>query len=176
MGNECKTDYTLDLKALPKGIHKFKYLLDDDYFESLELEDVKHGKVDMEVIVDKKVRSITITFGFKGEVESVCERCLGRIIVPVENVEMVNVKFGEVFEDDYESITIPERIGLFDMKDYFYQLIESALPMFRVHPDGECDKHMIEILERMSAAPTDEKNEIDEVDPRWAALKNILNN
>jgi uncharacterized metal-binding protein YceD (DUF177 family) len=44
--------------------------------------------------------------------------------------------------------------------------------MHRVHPEGQCNPAVIEMLNR-EEAPIEEEEATDTIDPRWAALKDI---
>ena len=41
--------------------------------------------------------------------------------------------------------------------------------MHRVHPEGECNPKVIEMLSQQEQNPEEES----EIDPRWAALKDV---
>jgi uncharacterized metal-binding protein YceD (DUF177 family) len=85
------------------------------------------------------------------------------------------VKFGAVrVEDDPEILTVPRDENELEMAQYFYDYINLALPIKRIHPDDSdgnsgCDPVM---LSKLKEYLVDE--EIKE-DPRWADLKKLLN-
>ena len=56
----------------------------------------------------------------------------------------------------------------FDVSSLIYEYIILAVPMYRVHPEGQCNPEVIAML---TAKP--EEPEEKDIDPRWAALKDI---
>lgn len=168
--------YRIPLKSLSVGEHTYRYRLDDGFFAAVEALDVKHGEVGAEVTVRKTTLAIEVDIVMQGAVEVVCDRCLEPMSVDVDVDEMVCVTFGtEYKEEDDHLIVVPEDEGIFDISWLLYEYVALSVPMIHTHPDGECDQAMIDIIDAHSAGSED-KEDKDEVDPRWAALKNILNN
>ncbi|MGM9805045.1 MAG: YceD family protein [Candidatus Aphodosoma sp.] len=168
--------YQLQLKTLPEGDFEYHYHLDDGFFSGADALDIKHGSVDADVVVHKTSLSIGIDIALSGCVDVICDRCLEMMSVPVRFEDSLSVRFGpEYSEDDDNMIVIPEDEGVFDISWLLYEYVELSLPMIHVHPEGECNPVMIGIIDNLSAEKQ-VKEENDEVDPRWVALKNILNN
>jgi uncharacterized metal-binding protein YceD (DUF177 family) len=60
-----------------------------------------------------------------------------------------------------------------DIEWNIYEMAELALPIQRVHTDGECDEQMEDVLENYTAREQLTETE-DAVDPRWEGLKALL--
>ena len=60
----------------------------------------------------------------------------------------------------------------YDIRSLVYEYIILAIPMHRVHPEGQCNPAVIEMLNH-EEAPAEEEEATDTIDPRWAALKDI---
>ena len=78
------------------------------------------------------------------------------------------------FEDEDDLISLPQSQNDFDLTPYIYQYIVLAVPAKRVCPENVgCDP---EVLRKLNQLQPGEKNDTDETDPRWDALKNIKDN
>lgn len=170
------TQYQLQLKTLPQGDFEYHYHLDDSFFAEVDAMDVKSGSVNVNVTVHKTALTIEIGIELNGTVSVTCDRCLELMTLPVRFSDTLCVKFGtEYSEEDDNLIVVPEDEGIFDISWLLYEYVELSLPIVHIHPDGQCNPEMTGIINRLSAV-NQPKEETDEVDPRWAALKNILNN
>ena len=109
---------------------------------------------------------------FKGEVIVSCDLCGEDLVHVVDFQETVIVKTG-VQQDEDEGMIILERGEIeIDISHYLYESISLSLPSKRVHVqvDGEpkCNE---ELIAKINGKEDD--NNDDEIDPRWAALKNL---
>lgn len=180
--------YKIPLKSLSEGVHKFEFVLDDQYFKLIgdADSDIKRGSVNAEVSV-KRISS-TFEFGFvlNGGVFVPCDRCLDDISIEIDTQNKLIVKFGrEYSEESDEIVVIPEDEGELNIAWFLYEFVTLNVPMKRVHPPGKCNKVMSSKLNKHKAVSTDADDEnddeheagddiIDEViDPRWDALKGL---
>ena len=65
-----------------------------------------------------------------------------------------------------------------NIQQYIYELIVLSIPLKRVHPgveDGTLESDVLDKLEELSINNNENKNDEDEIDPRWDKLKNLLN-
>ena len=93
----------------------------------------------------------------------------------METENVLRVKLGEEYADEGDIVVVPEQDGDINIAWYLYEFIALALPLKRVHAPGKCNNDMLGKLKKHSAgsvADVDEDGE-QEVDPRWAGLKNI---
>jgi uncharacterized metal-binding protein YceD (DUF177 family) len=79
---------------------------------------------------------------------------LDDLTVPVEFYGTPVVKFAAANEreetpDDEDILWIPVGAKEVDLKQYFYDSIILSLPLQRVHPEGQCNKKMIEKLNKL---------------------------
>jgi len=89
------------------------------------------------------------------------------------------IKFGEEFNDENEDLLIlPHGEFEVNIQQYIYELIVLSIPLKRVHPgveDGTLESDVLDKLEELSINNNENKNDEDEIDPRWDKLKNLLN-
>ena len=106
-------------------------------------------------------------FSLEGEVTTLCDRCLGEMRVPIEGHETLNVRLSDEETSDDENVAIlPEGSFEIELAQWLYEYVAVRIPMQHMHPEGECDKDMTRYI-------SDEEQKEEEVDPRWAALKEL---
>ena len=101
------------------------------------------------------------------------------------------MKFGpEYAEEDDEVVIIPEDEGRINLAWFLYEFVALAIPMKHVHAPGKCNKAMASKLRRHTARSADDEDDSfpeaddeswedeanDRIDPRWAALKGLVEN
>ena len=115
-----KIDTIVQFSGLNPGKYAYTYTLDNTFFEGFENEELREGKVDFEVILERRERMLVFDFRFKGKVYTVCDRCLGEMVLPVAGEEQLCVKFSDTDTSEDENVTyLPE--GAYHVYDYqFY--------------------------------------------------------
>lgn len=171
--------YKLNLKSLSEGTHSFDYLIEDAFFEGIDPTDIVSGEVDVQVTVSKISTTHTITLSIDGGVDVPCDRCLDLVDLDVISTREFVVKFGaEHSEEGEDIIIVPEREGVLDLKWIIYEEIVLALPLQRLHIEGECNQTMLakyqtlmvdEVSEEVDGTERDDEG----IDQRWAALKKL---
>ncbi len=163
-------EYLIPYVGLKEGIHDYSFEIEGKFFDSFEYSEIEQGRVDANVSLERKERMLIFTFDLRGFVVVPCDRCAEEMEYPVEGNHRLIVKFGHEFlEESDEIIVIPDTESHFDLSSFIYEYIMLALPIQRVHPDGEegCNPEVIAKLGRY--APQQE-------DPRWEALKKLKDN
>lgn len=164
--------FIIPLKDLEEHLVDYEYHLDEEFFKSIDQEEIISGDLDAFVSVKKTVDAFEIDIEIDGEIVVTCQRCLDELTLPIYTEEHLVVRFGEdKTEETDELVIIPESEGVIDMAWYLYEFIGLNIPIQPVHEEGECNEQMEELLEKYS--PTREKEEID---PRWEGLKKLINN
>ncbi|MBO4600606.1 MAG: DUF177 domain-containing protein, partial [Bacteroidales bacterium] len=138
-------------------------------------EELREGKVDFEVVLERRERMLVFTFSFKGMVKTTCDRCLGEMEVPVEGEGHLCVKFSDTeTSEDEDVVFLPEGAYQIDLAQWMYEYVVVSMPMQHVHPEGECDPEMLKFIS--NEAEESEVRELgeEESDPRWDALKQLL--
>ena len=157
----------------------------------LDENEVKKGKVKVNLTLRRASMMFELDFQIQGKVSVPCDRCLDDVEIPVETQNRLVVKFGDEYaEESDELIVVPEEEGVINLAWYMYEFIALAIPMKHVHEPGECNEAMASILQEHMAISSDEDDEEwddneeenvgddndKEVDPRWNALKGLLEN
>lgn len=170
-----EVDTVVQFSGLKPGRYEYEFVLDDAFFEVFENDELKEGKVDFQVVLEKHERMLLFYFSFKGKVKSTCDRCLGELEVPVEGEEKLCVKFSDTETcDDDDVVILPESAFKIDLAQWMYEYVVVSLPMQKVHPEGECDAEMLKYITEEREEDTEPAEGDGETDPRWAALKELL--
>ena len=170
--------YAVRISGLTDGDHDFSFELDQQFFTSLEQPEVENGMVNAEVILERKPGVLSLHFHLDGKVEVVCDRCLEPFMTGIETTQTIFVKMGDTpgeIEDDV--IMIHKDDHEIDVGQFMYEFIILALPYQRIHPNDDngvpaCNPEMIRKLE----AHRGNRKQKDQMDPRWDALKGIIEN
>lgn len=179
--------YDIDLKNLRETSAVYSYSVGDEFFKLIEATGIEKGDLEVSVTVKKGIGAFKLNFHIQGFVIGICDRCLDEVEVDVDTDNVLNVKFGEEFSDDEEIVVVPEAEGKINVAWYIYEFVYLSLPYRIVHEEGECNEQMQEKLNdfmryegddeaNAEEAEDDEAGGADEIDPRWNALKKILNN
>ncbi len=173
-------NYSIPFKGLKEGKHLFNYKLGADFFELFEQPLVEKGTIDAEVELNKSSALLTLTFRIKGEIETVCDNCLEALTLPVENESLMYIKFGEEYDEPTEEIIVlPHNEHEINVAQLIYEFICVVLPIRHVHPEDEngnvtCDADMLDQLDNYLVEDQNDEEQDDDIDPRWADLKNLL--
>ncbi|MBN1768502.1 MAG: DUF177 domain-containing protein [Prolixibacteraceae bacterium] len=177
--------YEIPFKGLKEGKHEFEFQLDNKFFEQFENSEVTVGQLDAMVTLTRQSTMLILDMTVRGEVELMCDRCLGNYSQELENTSRLIVKFGvEAEELSDEIVVIEQDDHQFNVAYYLYELVILGLPAKHVHPldeNGEstCDPEMIKKLNMYlldDEVDDESKNDEPEIDERWSELKKLLDN
>ncbi len=184
--------YNIKLKELKNPVEVFEFELNDEYFKKIDSpeREVEKGNIKAKVTVRKKEKIFEILFELEGVALVPCNRCLDDMEQPVNYKEKLNVKFGDRFSEENETVIVPEAEGSINIAWFLYEFVVVSIPIKHVHAPGECNKNMTSKLKRhISRRKDDDDDEADiefdddditeddiPVDPRWEGLQNFSEN
>ncbi len=151
-----KDDMIIRFSGLKPGVYNYGFDLADEFFEEYENDEIAGGKVKIDVVMERMEHMLMFTFRLNGEVTTFCDRCLGKMNVPVDGEEHLCVRFSDT-----------ETAVEMDLAQWLYEYVAVRIPMQHIHPDGDCDPEVTKFI-----VDEEQKNE-DEIDPRWEALKKL---
>ena len=164
-----KSETTVRLSGLKSGCYQYDFSLGKEFFDRYENDEICDGKVKIATVLEKNERVMMFKFKLEGEVTTRCDRCLGEIKVPIEGEECLNVRLTDTETSDDENVAIlPEDAYEIDLAQWLYEYVAVRIPMQHIHPEGECDSEVTKYIGSEDVA-VEEK----EIDPRWAALKEL---
>lgn len=189
-------DYIIDFNTLAEEQSdlSLSYHLTNEFFSQYEEFPIIGGDVDVQVDVHKvSFGHFILNIELSGSIEIPCDRCLDPMTVEIESEGELKVRYGmdiQMGGETYSTIddesseydfTLMSNDTTLDLSWSLYELVELALPLQNIHPEGECNTNMEDLLqEHIALLPGEVEGDSDDseevTDPRWDALKNILNN
>ena len=167
---EKDNEFLIPVSGLALGVHNFKFDIKDDFFARFEYSEVKQGEVTVNLEVEREELMMTLSFQLEGKVLVSCDRCADEFYIPIQSEQVFYIKFGaDEAEESDDVAVVPAEEHAYDVSSLIYEYIILAIPMHRVHPDGECNPKVIAMLSH-DEEPSEEERGID---PRWAALKDV---
>ncbi len=164
-------EFIIPFKGLGLGTHDYEWEIGKKFFDAIENADILDCELNVKLELDKQERMMVLSFDISGEIETQCDRCLGKLIIPTDIKQSYIVKFGyERIEESEDVMVISENEYQFDVSALIFDYVSLFLPFKKVHGEDQNEKSLCDgdVLSKL--------NEIDDhkdVDPRWEALKNI---
>ncbi len=155
-------EFIIPFVGLKQGKHVFEFDITDAFFDTFEYSIIQKGKVHIEFTLDKKDTMMVGEFQVEGSVETSCDRCNDSIEVPIEGEFRLVYKFdNKESEDEALVIIYPEEYEL-HIKDTLLEFMTVLLPIRTIHPQGECNEEMMQLLNEYLITSLDEEED-DEV-------------
>lgn len=153
--------FIISLPALGEGHHEYEMKVDGSFFVARGNDDVKEADVTAYVDIDVRHCAYEIGITCKGWIEIPCDRCLDPMRMEVDDDYDVTVRYGEEYDEKDGLIIIPEENVNFDLAPLIADTILLSIPLRHVHPEGECNSEMEEIMSRHSSeSPVEEEEDI----------------
>ena len=167
--------FTIPLNGLATGKNEFFIHVGKDFFSSFENEEILNADLQVRILVEKSGRYVGVDCDIEGDVTVECDRCLEPLEMPIDTQVRLSVKFGEEevseigSENEREVIFVKEDDAELDMSQVIYDYACLALPMQRVHEEGECNP---ETMKYYGVGETPET--VEEESNPFAALKDLF--
>ena len=171
-------DYIIPFIGLKVGEHHFDYQIDNAFFKNFEYDEFNSVDLKIDLRLEKKSTFLELYFLATGLINVNCDITNEPYNQAIQDEFKLVVKFGNEYNDDNEDILIvPHGEYEINVAQYIYELIVLSVPSKLVHPgvlDGTLDSEILKKLEELSPKDLDEKNNNEDVDPRWNTLKKLL--
>lgn len=167
--------YSISYKGLKLGEHSFDFDIKNDFFTEFPEGEVKEGTLTAKILMNRQSNLLEFDVVITGKVKVTCDRCLEQFYLPIEYKGYLLAKIGnEPIEDEADLIFLTEDDHEVNLAQYLYESIHLSLPLKRYHGlrgtnIEDCDQEMLKYIKFEEDEPT-------EIDPRWQALKDLLNN
>jgi uncharacterized metal-binding protein YceD (DUF177 family) len=166
-----KNEFLIPVSGLALGSHSYQFEINDDFFAEREYSEIQQGRMMVKLDVERQETMLVMHFDLKGCVRVPCDRCADEFDQPIESSQEFFIKLGtENAEESDDVAVVPAEQADYDISSLIYEYIILAVPMHRVHPEGQCNPEVMAMLE---AQENMEESREEEIDPRWAALKNV---
>lgn len=179
-------EFLIPLNGLSAGKLNFQWHVGKEFFVGFGDSDIIDADISAAVTVEKSGNYIGVDCHLNGVLTVPCDRCLEDLDIPVSETVRLSVKFGnepsdpavaDMTEDEREVVYLPVDEASMDMAQVIFDYSMLAIPLQRVHPDGECNPEAIKYLaserdfeEDRETAPQNSENN------PFAALKGLFDN
>jgi len=184
-------EFKLALASFPRGKHQMEFHLGKQFFADMENPDIHDADLKIDLILEHSHDVYDLTFNISGLVTLLCDRCLGPIETPINTTYHIAVEFGDSYNDESDDLLIiPSGDPNLNVAHMIHDTVALAIPMKHIHPQGQCDHDMSDLLNQHLATMTEE--DIDQnpdgeiiginsddnsgIDPRWDELKKLTDN
>lgn len=175
--------YRINIVGLANRIHDFQYEIGEDFFREYGTDIVSSGKFVVNVALDKRETFLEANIHVVGTADLVCDRSLEPFEHPVDSTHKVVFKYGDKDEEITDEIMIINRdTAWLEIGHFIYEFIALAIPLKRLHPrfqeeleddDGTTGKIVYTSGDPDSDGKDDNKDNGDDIDPRWNILKKL---
>lgn len=171
-----KKEFSVPFSGLKQGKHEFKYVVNNEFFESFGYTEFNDANVNLQVLLNKMSTMLEFELQAEGTINIDCDLTSEPYDQEINSELELVVKFGEKFnDDDDEILIIPHGEHQVNIAQYVYEMLVLAVPQKRIHPgveDGTLDSEVLKRLEDLQ--PKEKKENKEETDPRWDALKKLI--
>lgn len=175
----ARKKYDIHIYKLSNGIHKYEFEIGNEFFEMFDGDLVQKGQLNAVVTLNKSDSMIQVNFNIEGTLELECDRSLEMFDFPIYADRDMIYKYGEEEKELSEDVYVIEKnTQVLNVAGIIFEFIGLEIPMKKLHPkfqeeesdeDDESEGNMIYISESEEDIEQEEEN----IDPRWAALKNL---
>lgn len=131
--------YKLPLKGIAQGSFQYDYILDDTFFANREGFDISGGEIKITLTGERINDVFNIEAHVRGFTNTLCSRCEGPLLYPLDTNYHAVIKLGSEASDDCdEEIVVSRDNPTLDLEELFYSYVVLSIPMHRTHPVGEC--------------------------------------
>ena len=166
------------MNGLAQGRSEFCYRVGEEFFGAFGNSEISDADIAVEVTVEKANGFIGVDCSISGTVTMPCDRCLEPVTLPVDTFAQLSVKFGPEpaeaplpMEGEREILYLSDADTDLDLSQTVYDYTLLALPMQKVHAEGECNPETLKYLSREETAA--ETSEVG-TDSPFAALKALM--
>lgn len=159
----------------------------------MESADIHDADLEVKLTVTLNADIYHLEFKIDGTITLICDRCLDDLIMPIDTIYSIDVKYGDEYKDDSDVLLeIPESDNYLNVAYMIYDTVALCVPIKHVHPLGKCNRQMSAMLRKHRAHKAgDEDTSLEEslmeemevmdaqpepeppTDPRWDGLKGL---
>lgn len=177
---KARRAFDIHIFNLANGDHDYHFEVSDSFFELFENEMFRTGNLTADVSLQKSDSMIQMTFKVEGTLELTCDRSLDLFDHTVSFENTMIFKFGEEEKELSEDVmVILNDTQTINVSDLLFEFIGLQVPMKKLHPrfqeEENDDNEGIMVYSSIADDPTTEEQQEEDVDPRWAALKDLKN-
>ncbi|WKK85469.2 DUF177 domain-containing protein [Marivirga arenosa] len=170
-------EFDIQVYKLGNKLHEYKFSADKDFFSKFEGDLIDSGEVKIDLLLDKRDNLMELSFDFSGYLDLVSDRSLEEFEYPIDISKKLLYKYGEEEKELEEDVmVITKNTQVINVGHFIYETIALQIPLKKLHPDelGEDEEHNEYVyIDNADDNPSEEEKSEEEIDPRWAALKDL---
>lgn len=177
---KARKKYDIHIYKLSNGVHEYQFEIGKEFFEMFDSDLVENGQLNLRVSLNKSDSMIQVDYDIQGSIELECDRSLDKFDFPIAVDRKMIYKYGDEEKELSEDVYVIEKNAqTLNVASIVYEFIGLEIPMKKLHPkfqededeDDETEGNMI----YMSESEENIEQKEEDIDPRWAALKNLKN-
>lgn len=141
-------EFIVPFTSLKYGEHTFSFTLNDAFFSHYEHSLIESGAIEIEMVLRKSETMLSSDYFVKGKINTTCDRCNDPIQIDISGDFKLVFKFGNEISENEELVILPPEAYQLELADYFYEFVNVLKPNRVVHPEGECNEEMVEVLNK----------------------------
>lgn len=141
-------EFIVPFSSLKNGEHKFSFTLNDTFFSHFEHSLIESGEIKIDMILRKSETMLSTDYEVDGIINTTCDRCNDPIQIDISGDFKLVFKFGYEISDNEELVILPPEAYQLELAEYFYEFVNVLRPNRIVHPEGECNEEMAEVLKK----------------------------
>ncbi len=170
-------DFIIPLNGLKSGKTAFSWRAGKEFFEKFGNSEIIDADIVVNAEAEKSGTYLGVDCRLEGTLTVPCDRCLEDLTLPVCAEARLSVKFGaepadvaeNVAGEDREVVYLPDDGADMDLSQTIYDYAYLALPMQRIHEEGQCNPAVLKYLNGGDFAEPEERGE----DNPFAVLKGL---
>lgn len=168
-------DFDIGFVGLKKGLHKFRYQIDQTYFEKFDYKDFSNADFTIDLDLKKASTMLELLFRINGSVDLVCDLSLESFKQTIDTEYELLIKFGKSEnQQDMDVVYLDYNAHKINVAHYIYETIVLALPLRNVHPGIEDGSLSSDVFEKLKSFMSNSGNHSNGTDPRWAKLADLI--
>jgi len=165
------SEYRIPYKGLSNGNNSFLFEIESNFFSNFEKSNIKEGKYEVELNLDKRDDMIVMYFDISGYYAAACDRCLAPIEVAMNFEEKIIVKFDDGDDKCDEALTVSPKSDYLELSGLIYELIHVHLPLQNVR---DCEADRFKFCDKTATLYSDHgRLSVSKEKSIWDELKNI---
>lgn len=166
-------DFIIQIKGLQIGKHQYDFPICGSFFKDYGNSQILDASLEADVELEKGSGWMNVSAYIEGTVTVECDRCLDDVEIPMDFECSMAVKFSSSVEDDEgdEFIIMDPADSELDLSQFLYDYVCLNLPLQKVHPEGECNRDMIERLGNVNGSRAAAETKVNSP---FGALKGLL--
>ncbi|MCP9770121.1 DUF177 domain-containing protein [Lacihabitans sp. LS3-19] len=175
--NKVISDFDINIHGLEDRTYEYQFEGSDSFFQLFEQDIIEGGNFKVNLALEKTSLLIRLKFNIDADLKLVCDRSLEEFVENFKIEEIHIYKFGEEAQEMSDEIEVlafgTPKINVAELISDFILL---SVPMKKLHPKYREEDDDYEDGKLIYIDPNIEiKENITDVDPRWAALFKLKN-